>query len=452
MTAERKPSQAQGERRAGPRPLPLHLSIAGMTWLGSQSALPLWKSGWPGWNPAGANGLGQLAAEAAKENPENLAAAVEQEVRRRWGLLTQGIEAYRTHPYRRALPAPPAIWREGTTCLLDYAPAAGDAPVVLVVPSLINRAYVLDLMAERSLMRFLATAGFRPLLLDWDAPGEAERRFNLTDYIAGRLGRAIDAACDLGSGKVALIGYCMGGLLALPPALTHADKVSGLVCLATPWDFHAERPHQARLIGAALPALEPMLRQLGELPVDVIQALFAGLDPLLVVRKFVKFAGLDPASASAQQFVALEDWLNDGVALAAEVARECLGGWYGENSPAAGRWQIAGKPVDPAEIRVPSLIVIPHADRIVPPPSALGLVAQMPAATVLRPHSGHIGMVIGGGAVDQLYKPLAAWLDALPRTAGGKRVKRSRRSGFASTRTPSYVRPQTRNNGKGDRR
>lgn len=309
MTAEQKPSQAQEGDRPGPRPLPLHLSIAGMTWLGSQSALPLWRSGWPGWSPAAngqPNGLQELAVQAAKESPEDLAKAVEQEVRRRWGLLTQGIEAYRNHPYRRNLPTPPAVWREGTTRLLDYAPAA-DAPVVLVVPSLINRAYVLDLTAERSLMRFLATAGFRPLLLDWDAPGEAERRFTLTDYIAGRLGRAIDAACDLGGGKVALIGYCMGGLLALPPALTLPGKVSGLVCLATPWDFHAERPHQARLIGAALPALEPMLRQLGELPVDVIQTLFAGLDPLLVVRKFVKFAGLDPASDGAQQFVALED-------------------------------------------------------------------------------------------------------------------------------------------------
>jgi polyhydroxyalkanoate synthase len=321
-----------------------------------------------------------------------------------------------------------------------------------VVPSLINRAYVLDLTAERSLMRFLAAAGFRALLLDWDAPGETERKFTLTDYIAGRLGRAIDAACDLGGGKVALIGYCMGGLLALPPAVTQAGKVSGVACLATPWDFHAERPHQARLLGAALPALEPMLRQLGELPLDVIQTLFASLDPLLVVRKFVRFAQADPASAGAQQFVALEDWLNDGVPLAAEVARECLGGWYGDNTPATVRWLIAGKPVDPREISIPALIVVPHADRIVPPPSALGLVAQMPKAAVLRPQSGHIGMVVGGGAVDQLYNPLAEWLGALPLRAVAKRAQRSRKSGFASGGTPSYVRPQTRHNGKGDRR
>jgi polyhydroxyalkanoate synthase subunit PhaC len=422
-----------------------------MTWLGSQSALPLWRSGWPGWNPAAADGLKALAAEAARHDPESLAKAVEQEVRQRWGLLTRGIEAYRNHPYRRQLPAPSVVWREGTARLLDYAPAA-TGPAVLVVPSLINRAYVLDLTAERSLMRFLAVAGFRALLLDWDAPGEAERGFTLTDYIAGRLVRAIDAAADLGGGKVALIGYCMGGLLALPPALMHPDKVRGIACLATPWDFHAERPHQAKLIGAALPALEPMLRQLGELPLDVIQTLFAGLDPLLVVRKFVKFAGLDPASAGAQQFVALEDWLNDGVPLAADVARECLGGWYGENTPATGRWRIAGKPVDPGEISIPALIVIPHADRIVPPPSALGLVTQMPSATVLRPHSGHIGMVVGAGAVDQLYKPLTAWLQALPREPVANRAQRSRKSRFASRGTPSYVRPRTPSNGKGDRR
>jgi len=456
VKAEQKPPPADQdgppeETRPGPRPLPLHLSIAGMTWLGSQSALPLLRNGWPGWNPAAANGLQALAAEVARRSPESFAKAVEEEVRRRWGLLTQGIEAYRAHPYRRRLPQPAETWREGTARLLDYAPDATGAPVVLVVPSLINRAYVLDLTAERSLMRFLAKAGFRALLLDWDAPNEAERRFTLTDYIAGRLGRAIDAACGLRGGPVALVGYCMGGLLALPPALTHPDKVSGLVCLATPWDFHAERPHQARLIGAALPALEPMLRQAGELPVDVIQALFAGLDPLLVVRKFVKFAGFDPASPSATQFVALEDWLNDGVPLAAEVTRECLGGWYGGNTPAKGEWRIAGQPVNPREIQVPTMIVVPHADRIVPPPSALGLVAQMPQATVMRPQSGHIGMVAGGSAMEQLYKPLAAWLNGLPRPARRKRAAGPRKSRFTARRTPSYVRSQTRNNGKGDR-
>jgi polyhydroxyalkanoate synthase len=221
---------------------------------------------------------------------------------------------------------------------------------------------------------------------------------------------------------VALVGYCMGGLLALPPALTHPDKVSGLVCLAAPWDFHAERPHQARLIGAALPALEPMLRQAGELPVDAIQALFAGLDPLLVVRKFVKFAGLDPASPSAAQFVALEDWLNDGVPLAAEVTRECLGGWYGGNTPVKGEWRFAGQPVNPREIKVPTLIVVPLPPSC-PPLSAGPGGADAPGdgdAAELRPYR-HGGRRRRGGPALQAPGGLArrfAWTGAAKARGG----------------------------------
>ena len=59
------------------------------------------------------------------------------------------------------------------------------------------------------------------------------------------------------------------------------------------------------------------------MPVSVIQGLFMALDPFLAERKFIRFAELDPAGAAAQSFVALEDWINDGVPLARRVALEC---------------------------------------------------------------------------------------------------------------------------------
>jgi len=64
------------------------------------------------------------------------------------------------------------------------------------------------------------------------------------------------------------------------------------------------------------------------------------------VRKFLAFARMDPTHPKAAAFVALEDWLNDGVPLAAPVARECLAGWYGANTPATGQWRVAGKVVE----------------------------------------------------------------------------------------------------------
>ena len=335
---------------------------------------------------------------------------------RRAEALAQGIAAYRAHPWRRNLPAPPVLWREGTTSLLDFG-SPGGMPV-LVVPSLINRAYILDLAQGRSLMRWLSGQGLRPLLVDWDAPGPAERALDLTGYVAGRLSGALEQARALAEGAaVPVIGYCMGGLLALALAAHRPDAVSRLALLATPWDFHAERAETARIAGTMLDLWEPALEALGELPVDLLQALFWTIDPLQVVRKFVAFAALDPASPRAADFVAIEDWLNDGVGLALPVARECLAGWYGANTPARGEWRIAGRRVDPGRIAVPSLVVVPSQDRIVPPPSARALAARLRQADILSPAAGHIGMVAGARAEEAVWRPLAAFLAAAPARA-----------------------------------
>ena len=56
--------------------------------------------------------------------------------------LIAGIAAYRRHPWRRDLPDPPVLWSEGGSRLLDFG---GAGPTLLLVPSLVNRASVLDL-------------------------------------------------------------------------------------------------------------------------------------------------------------------------------------------------------------------------------------------------------------------------------------------------------------------
>jgi poly(3-hydroxyalkanoate) synthetase len=320
--------------------------------------------------------------------------------------LIAGIAAYRRHPWQRDLRDPPTLWAEGDTRLLDYG---GDGPTVLFVPSLVNRAHVLDLAEGHSMMRWLAGAGTHPLLLDWGWPGEIERRFTLTDYIAGRLERALVALAV----PVVLAGYCMGGLLTLAAALRRPDLVRALVLLAVPWDFHADDPDRATALARLLPLLEPALAFANALPVDALQLLFAMLDPYGIAGKYRAFASLDPASARARLFVALEDWLNDGVPLAAPVARECLADWYGRNTPGRGEWRVAGLPVDPTALRRPSFVAVPARDRIVPPESALPLATLIPGARLHQPGAGHIGMVAGSSAESELWRPLRDWIIAL---------------------------------------
>lgn len=353
-----------------------------------------------------------LEAEDAADLNRVLAEAVMARSRE----LIEAIERYWSHPYRRRLADPAVIWREGTTRLLDYGTAETDkaAVPILIVPSLINRAYILDLKAESSFVRWLADQGFRPFLVDWDSPGPEEAAFGMTDYIAGRLDRALDQVLRAAGRPPHLLGYCMGGLLALGLAQRRERSLASLVLLATPWDFHAEQEQQSRLLGASLAYLSPLMEGLGQLPVDAIQLLFASLDPLLAVRKFRAFGQMDPSSPKAEAFVALEDWLNDGVPLVKAVARECLGGWYGDNSTARGAWLLGEESVRPAALALPSLCVVPARDRIVPPASARALGEALNGCQVFEPPAGHIGMIVGRGAAEKIWRPMAHWLKERP--------------------------------------
>ena len=395
--------------RQGPRPLPLHLASATGAWMSSRAALPLLKSGLLPWRPEFALQGGSLSLALAGAKSDSFDAALDAELTRRAALFLDGVERYRRHPYRRDLGEPPVLWQEGTTRLLDYRPRGG--PPVLVVPSLINRAYILDLAAGQSLLRHLADRGLRPLLIDWGALGEDERHFDVGDYVVRRLEPAAEVARQAAGGVAPVVlGYCMGGLLALALADRRPELASALALLATPWRFHAERAEQARLLGVLAEPIARSYAALGEVPVDVLQALFAAQDPLLVLRKFSRFAELAPDSAVALGFVALEDWLNDGVPLSIPVARDCLGGWYGEDRPGRGQWRVAGKAIRPRDIKIPALVVVPAQDRIVPPATAAALADELPQAETWTPRLGHIGMIVAREAPSVVWEPLAAWL------------------------------------------
>jgi len=460
-------------RRLGPRPLPMHLiSAIGVSTSSIGASIGL-KNGLIPWHPSLRGQVSALHREVralAKNQPDQnqngkkppqkkqppndppndplgalnpnqpdfaafwreqavwaaFTGAVQREASDRMGQMLAGIQRYRHHPYQRRLEDPPTLWAEGTTRLLDFRglrPQAGKGSssargAVMLVPSLVNRGYVLDLTAECSLARWLAAQDIDVFLIDWGAPGADERDFALAQYIT-RLGRAAGASAEAAGRPIGLLGYCMGGLLTLPLVagfMGQMAAVDRMVLLATPWDFHAERKSQAQILGAMGRMMEPLMATTGQLPTDTIQALFGMLDPFLAMKKFAAFARMDPDSARAIAFVALEDWLNDGVPLAAPVARECLGQWYGDNQPGAGRWRLSGFPVRPQAVTVPTLALVPAGDRIVPPKSAVPLADAIPGCELLRPNAGHIGMIVGRGAEPKVWEPIRAFLAQPPKT------------------------------------
>lgn len=398
--------------RLGPRPLALHLGLATTTVAGSLAAVPMQKENEFPWSVPLDSEAGDVAEKIRALAPADMLQALSLKGGELVQEMIDGIHLYHQHSYRRPARERPVLWTKGTTSLLDCNPAAPDtAPSLLLVPSLVNRSYVLDLMPDRSLVDFLAEQGIRPLLLDWDRPGPIEKDYGLEDYILERICPALDFAAEhFADGSLHLAGYCMGGTLSVPAALRRQDVISSFIALASPWNFHAGLSAQAKMLLEQETLWATVLEGFGELPVDLLQTLFTSLDPNLGLRKFSAFSKMKMDTDRAIEFVALEDWLNDGIPLVKKVTEQCFHDWYGNNDPYRGRWQVGDEIVDCQKLTVPTLVAVPKADKIVPRPSALAMAENMPNAKIITPPSGHIGMITSRRAKSGLWQEISDWI------------------------------------------
>jgi polyhydroxyalkanoate synthase len=299
---------------------------------------------------------------------------------------------------RETVAAPPAAVAEVLGARLrGYG---GTGVPALFVPSLINPPSILDLEEGNSLLRWLAAeGGVRPLLLDWGWDVAARRDLSVAGHVEAVLLPLLDALGE----PAALVGYCLGGTMALGAAARAREQVLGVATIAAPWRF-AGFPDAARTMLAQLwAASEPTAARLGMLPMEALQSAFWSLDPARTVAKFEAFAAMRPDSAEARAFVRLEDWANDGPPLPYAAAKELFEGFFQADATGAGQWLLP----DPGALSCPVLEIVSTTDRIVPAATAAGAGARIETTR------GHVGMVVGGAAGEVLWAPLAAWLKRL---------------------------------------
>lgn len=319
--------------------------------------------------------------------------------------MQRGIDAYQQSTHDANRPPQQTVWQSGATTLQRFNDN-NDGAKILLIPSLINRADILNLDAGHSFTEFLAGQGFDVYTLNWGSPDAAESTFDINAYITQRLLPALNHI----NGKVHIIGYCMGGTIATAAAVICPDKIASLTMLATPWDFHAPDQTLSLRMQAFLATATPVMTTKGVLPVDWIQLLFTAIDPLFAFNKFRKFRTLSPESDEARRFVIVEDWLNNGVPLTALAAYQALHDWYIQNQPMNGVWTIDAHLISDALITCPTCIIAPSKDRLVPTESAFGFMQQNESVKRMSPPLGHIGMMVSPKAKAQVWEPLANWL------------------------------------------
>lgn len=314
-----------------------------------------------------------------------------------------GLRAYQDAPRARRPRPAPVRFRRGRARVRDYGVAEATGPAVLFIPSLINPPFILDLAPDRSLLRWLAARGFRPMLLDWGTPGPEARDMDITAHVEQLLRPLIAKFAE----PPVLAGYCLGGTMAL--AAASAVPVAGLALIAAPWHFSGYGARARAEIAALWHAARPTCETLGLVPMEVLQSGFWRLDPARTIRKYESFAALDPGGAAARSFVALEDWANAGAPLPYAAGRQLFEEFVGGNLTGTGKWRVGGAMADPARLDCPAIDFVSRTDRIVPAASAAGLPDRRDLG------AGHVGIIVGGGAKTQLWEPLADWLSALPR-------------------------------------
>ena len=330
--------------------------------------------------------LAMLRSEAA-ENPDLVTRAME------------GLRRFQAAKRERPMRALAVRRRRGRVRLRD---AGGEGRPVLFIPSLINPASILDLSRDRSLIRWLRDQGCHPWLIDWGTPGAKDRDID----VAGHVERFLLPLIATFPEPPVLVGYCLGGTLAMAAAAR--SRVAGIAAIAAPWHFSGYGEEARAAMAAQWAAIKPTSEALGVVPMEALQAGFWRLDPARTIAKYAAFADLDPRSDAAHRFIRLEDWANQGAPLPHGFGLELFERLIAEDRPGQGRWRVGGEIVTPSQCDAPSVEFVAAADRIVPAATAIGLADRRQGGT------GHVGMVVGGRAEQQLWQPLADWIAGLP--------------------------------------
>ncbi|MFT3966867.1 MAG: alpha/beta hydrolase [Sphingobium sp.] len=293
------------------------------------------------------------------------------------------------------------IANQGRAQLLHYeATDPAKRLPVLFVPSLINAPDVLDISPENSLLRYLAGRGHDIHQVDWGYPANEDRDQDIAAHVTELL-LPLMARFDR---PPIVIGYCLGGTIAIGGA--SLAPCAALATIAAPWHFGAypetfrDQTHQAWTVA------EPVCRNLGVMPMEVLQQGFWSLDPRRTIEKYAAFADMAEDDRGYGAFLLLEDWVNEGAPLTLAAGHELIENFYGADIPGKGRWEVGGRIIDPAALPFPTLTVSSSADQIVP------AAARPPASDQRILDLGHVGMIVGRSAPEKLWAPLSEWIAA----------------------------------------
>ena len=300
-------------------------------------------------------------------------------------------------------------------------PLGGDP--ILLVPPLGSQSACFDLRRGCSLTEHLLKEGHRTYLVDYGEMGLSDRDLGIEFWVSDVVPNAIKKVSeDCGGAPVHLIGWCLGGLLAL--LTTAADDtlpVKSIAMVASPFDLSKHRmvaPLRSagkytggRIIGTGLKAL-------GGLPAQIVGPAFKATSLTTYLKKPVTLIRHRDDREFLAQVEAVDGLMNSMLAYPGRATLQIYQRLVQRNELAQGKVAGPNKVVDLADVRVPVMNVAGTSDVLVPVEVAHQVGQLLPNAPQVRLETapgGHLGVLTGRSA------PATTWVmidDFLDQQAG----------------------------------
>jgi len=314
--------------------------------------------------------------------------------------------------------------------LIQYAPTTQEVyeRPLLIVPPWINKYYILDLVPEKSFVKWAVDQGFTVFLVSWVNPDGKLAQKTFEDYMHEGILAAIEAINrQTGIRQINALGYCVGGtLLASTLAYMAAkgdDRVASASFLAAQVDFSEAGDLLVFIDDSQLKSLEEMMAEQGYLDGSRMAAVFNMLRPRDLIWPYVinnYLLGKKPFPFD------LLFWNADSTRLPAANHAFYLREFYHLNRLGKGEMQLGGVKLDLGSIKIPIYELFTKEDHIAPAASVFrGSKLFGGPARLVMAGSGHIAGVVNPPAKKKYQywsggnaSSLQEWMAQATETAG----------------------------------